>query len=87
MPKICNATGEAETDPDRIKKLLLRQLAARLDFRKAAKNLPAKAVLWEVCLPPESSLAVVRLIEASRSFQKTRQKKTKVRRTLAPLSA
>jgi len=78
-PIICNATGETEVDPPRIKRLLLRQIAAQLDLRKTARKLPEKAELIEVCLPPGSSPVITRLLQATLNFEAS-----KARNRLAP---
>ena len=50
LPLLLNATGEITTDPRNIKAMLLRQLSARLNFKKRAEEIPADAVLHELCL-------------------------------------
>lgn len=50
FPLLLNATRETTRDPERIKRMLLRQLSARLNFKKLAEGLSKDLELHELCL-------------------------------------
>lgn len=51
VPLILNATGEPEENPSEIKRLLLRQMTARLYFPRTARKLPLTARVHEIVVP------------------------------------
>lgn len=50
LPIVLNATRETTKDPQRIQQMLLRQIPARLNFKKLAEELARDCTLYELCL-------------------------------------
>lgn len=62
VPLILNATGEPEENPSEIKRLLLRQMTARLYFPRTARKLPPSASIHEIVVPLGGRLTVSQFI-------------------------